>query len=67
MKASDTVMSWERIRIILHEQDKKEQHDNMFRLESIAEAQAEITGKIMYEAGYKQALKDMSQGKWEGR
>ena len=45
MKAEDTVISWERIRMILQEQDKKEQRDNMFRLEAIAEAQAEISFK----------------------
>ncbi|KKL84134.1 hypothetical protein LCGC14_1967760 [marine sediment metagenome] len=45
MKAEDTIMSWERIRMILQEQDKKGQHDNMFRLEAIAQAQAEISFK----------------------
>jgi len=34
-----TVISWERIRMTLQEHDKIDQHDNMFRLESIAEAQ----------------------------
>ncbi len=45
MKAEDTIMSWEGIRMILQEQDKKGQHDNMFRLEAIAQAQAEISLK----------------------
>jgi sulfur relay (sulfurtransferase) DsrC/TusE family protein len=35
------VLSWEGIRIVLHQEDNKEQKDNMFRLESIAEAQLE--------------------------
>jgi len=34
-----TVISWERMRMALQEQDKLGQHDNMFRLESIAKAQ----------------------------
>ncbi len=45
MEAKDTVISWERIRMVLHEQDKKGTTDNMFRLEAIAEAQAEISFK----------------------
>jgi len=52
MKPEDTVMSWERIRMILQEQDKKEQRDNMFRLEAIAQAQAEIS----FKAGMKEVV-----------
>ncbi len=55
MKASETVISWERMRMIIH--DKARQHqDSMFRIEAVCEVQAEITGKIMYEAGYDKAL-----------
>ena len=51
IEAKDTVISWERIRMVLHEQDKKGTTDNMFRLEAIAEAQAEITAPIFFKAG----------------
>ena len=33
------ILSWEGIRIVLQEQDKVDQRDNMFRLEAIAKAQ----------------------------
>ena len=45
MEAKDTVISWERIRMVLHEQDKKGTTDNMFRLEAIAEAQRDFSDK----------------------
>ena len=45
MEAKDTVISWEKIRMVLQEQDRMGQRNNMFRLESIAQAQAEITWK----------------------
>ncbi len=48
MEAKDwekTVISWERIRMVLHEQDKKGTTDNMFRLEAIAQAQARSSDK----------------------
>ena len=59
MKAEDTVMSWEGIRIVLQEQDKKGQHDNMFRLEAIAQAQAEITWDLAFKAGIKEVVEWM--------
>ncbi len=40
-----TVISWERIRMVLQEQDKQDQRDPMFRLESIAESQLQHTKK----------------------
>ena len=36
MEAKDTVISWEKIRMVLQEQDRIGQRDNMFRLEAIA-------------------------------
>ena len=44
MKASDTVISWERMRMILH--DKKSKHqDSMFRIEDICRDQALLSFK----------------------
>ena len=60
-KWGDTVMSWERIRIILHEQDKVRQRDNMFCLEAIAKAQAELTGPIAFKAGIREVVEWMKE------
>ena len=55
-----SVLSWEKIRdegtkrlrkMVLQEQDKLGQHDNMFRLEAIAKAQAKITMRRIYNWG----------------
>ena len=48
------MMSWERIRMVFQEQDKKGITDNMFRMEALCQTQAEIA----FKAGYEQALKD---------
>ena len=45
MKAKDTVMSWERIRMVFQEQDKKGVTDNMFTMEALCLDQAEISLK----------------------
>ena len=37
------ILSWEGIRVVLQEQDKLKQRDNMFRLEAIAKAQHKDT------------------------
>ena len=48
-----TVMSWERIRMVFQEQDKKGTTDNMFRMEALCAAQA----KISYKAGIREVVK----------
>ena len=49
-----TVMSWERIRMVFQEQDKKGTTDNMFRMEALCERQAEVS----FKAGYGEGLAD---------
>ena len=61
MKAKDTVMSWERIRMVLQKQDELLQHDPMFRLEAIAKSQSEISFKAGIKEGYNAGLDDGKQ------
>lgn len=37
------LLSWERIRMVFQEQDKKGQHDNMFRMEALCQKQRDLT------------------------
>lgn len=37
----ELALSWEKIRMVLHEQDEQGTRDNMFKLEAIAQAQSD--------------------------
>ncbi len=71
MGAKDTVISRERIRMILHEQDEKGQRDNMFRLESLVKAQAEISFRAganeEARRGFERCAMTHEDGRKEGR
>ena len=59
MEAKDTVISWEKIRMVLQEQDRIGQRDNMFRLEAIARTQAEISFIVGVEKGRKAGIEEV--------
>jgi len=61
MKWEDTVISWERIRMVLQEQHKKGVTDNMFTLEAIAKAQAEISFPLGKQEGIKEVVEFQKQ------
>ena len=58
----DTVISWERMRMVFQEQDKEGVTNNMFRMDAIVETQAEITWDIAHKAGYREGTSD--KDKW---
>ena len=59
MKAKDTVISWERIRMVFQEQDKKGTTDNMFIMEALCEAQAEQTESMLKEQWKQEGIKEV--------
>ena len=67
MDWKDTVMDELEMRVVLNKASWESPTIPFSYHTAIAKAQAEITAPIFFKAGYKQALKDVSQGKWEGK
>ena len=61
MKAKDTVMDELEMRVVLNKASWESPTIPLSYHIAIAKAQAGITGKIMYQAGYEQALKDIEE------
>ena len=67
MEAKDTVMGGEQMSEQIQMKTKKWSICNPEFIEDVAGIIAQAQAEISFKMGYNQAIKDIGQGKWEGK